>query len=140
MTVMVDLNVLLDVIQRREPHFGASAKILAMAARDEMTALVPSHCLTTLYYIVAKHAGRAKADATVDWVLARLKIQPATQEDFLRARSLPMPDFEDAVVAVLSETARCRHVITRNVTDFEHSPVFAVTPEEFLASRQTSGT
>ncbi len=134
MKVMIDLNVLLDVVQKREPHMTASAQILAMAARGELSARVPSHALTTLSYIVGKHAGRSEADRTVDWILASLRIQPAGQEEFLRARTLGMADFEDAVVAALAESARCRYVITRNVSDFDHSPVPALTPEEFLTA------
>ena len=76
MKVMIDLNVLLDVVQKREPHMTASAQILAMAARGELSARVPSHALITLSYIVGKHAGRSEADRTVDWILANLRIQP----------------------------------------------------------------
>ena len=133
MKVMLDLNVLLDVVQRREPHFAASAGVLAMAARGDVRALVPSHCLTTLYYIIAKHTNRLKADRAVDWVLSNLRIKSAERNEFLRARSLDMKDFEDAVVAAIAESAGCRYVITRNATDFGVSPVPALTPEELLA-------
>jgi predicted nucleic acid-binding protein len=130
---MVDLNVLLDVLQRREPHLAASARVLAMSARGEIKGLLASHCLTTLHYVIARHAGRAKADATVDWVLANLTVRPAGHEDFLRARALRMADFEDAVVAAVAEAARCQCVVTRNVADLRGSPVPALTPDEFLA-------
>lgn len=95
MKVMLDLNVLLDVVQRREPHFGASAGVLAMAARGEVTALVSSHCLTTLYYIIAKHADRSKADNAVDWVLStgcqprlRFSCRPSTSVPAYRDRDM----------------------------------------------------
>lgn len=35
--VLFNLNVLLDVIQRREPHFGAPAVACAMAVRKEVS-------------------------------------------------------------------------------------------------------
>ncbi len=57
---------------------------------------------------------------------------PAAAEQFLRARGLPVADFEDAVVAALAESARCDYVISRNVAGFNDSPVPALTPEEFL--------
>ncbi|MBF0202483.1 MAG: PIN domain-containing protein [Desulfamplus sp.] len=132
MKVMLDLNVLLDVIQKREPHFAASAEILALATRGKVKALVPSHCLTTLYFIIAKHADRPTAEKAVDWILSKLNIQPAIHSDYLRARTFGMKDFEDAVVAAISESSHCQTIITRNVTDFEKSPIPALTPEEFL--------
>ena len=132
MTVMLDLNVLLDVIQKREPHVSASAAVLALVADGSISGRVPAHALTTIHYIVTKYAGVAKADRAVDWLLARTSITPAAREHFLRARALPLPDFEDAVVAALAEGARCDYIASRNVSDFAGSPVPAMTPEELL--------
>jgi hypothetical protein len=50
-----------------------------------------------------------------------------------RARSLPLADFEDAVVAVVAETTRSKFIITRNVGDFAHSPISAGAPLDFLS-------
>ena len=101
---------------------------------------IPAHALTTIHYVVAKYAGAVKADETVDWLLAKLTILPAGRPEFLRARTLAMADFEDAVVASLAEAARCRYIVSRNVADFERSPVPAVTPEEFLAAPDSGST
>lgn len=54
MKVMVDLNVLLDVFQRREPFFAASSGVMAIALEGRVEAVVPTHSVTTLYYIVSK--------------------------------------------------------------------------------------
>ena len=134
MNVMLDLNVLLEVIQKRQPHFAASAAVVGLAARGSVAAQIPSHALTTIHYVVRKHAGQAKADETIDWLLGKLRVAPAGKAEYLRARTLEIADFEDAVVASLAEAGRCRCIVTRNVEDFGKSPVPAVTPEEFLAS------
>jgi hypothetical protein len=90
--------------------------------------------LTTLRYIVAKHAGRDQAGTLIDWVLAHLEIVPQDRAQFVRARSLKFTDFEDAALASAAEASACKLIITRNVADFDSSPVLAVTPEEFLLS------
>lgn len=130
---MVDLNVVLDVAQKREPHFAASAQVLAMAQRGDCDGMLPAHAITTIHYLVQKYSGVDVADRTVDWLLASFEIAPARTQEFLRARTLGMTDFEDAVVAAAAVTARCDVVVTRNVADFERAPIQAVTPEEFLA-------
>jgi predicted nucleic acid-binding protein len=132
MTVMLDLNVLLDVIQKRQPHFPASAQVLDRVARGEIRGCVPAHAVTTIHYIVARHAGRAKAEQAVDWVLAKTTVVPVAAEQFLRARCLAFPDFEDAVVAALAEASHCECVVSRNAADFATCPVPALTPEELL--------
>ena len=133
MKIMIDLNVILDVVQKREPHFGASAKVLALAVQKEINACIPSHCLTTMHYIIEKHANTKTANKAIDWILSKLQVQPENEREFLRARSLPMTDFEDAVVVATAESSECTSIITRNVTDFIKSPIPAMTPEEFLA-------
>ncbi len=134
MRVMIDLNVILDVVQKREPHFGASSEVLALAAKKRLNASVPSHCLTTLHYIIQKRADTAASNDAIDWILGKLHVQPENERAFLRARSLPMNDFEDAAVAAIAESAGCTAIITRNIMDFRKSPVPAITPEEFIAT------
>ena len=133
MKVLLDLNVLLDVVQNRVPHYRDSAQVLSRARAGEIQALIPAHAVTTLHYVLAKAAGQPKADQTVDWLLANFEIAPAGKDTFRRARQLALPDFEDAVVASLAEAAQCGLVITRNEADFAGSPVPAISPTAFLA-------
>ena len=135
MKVLLDLNVLLDVVQNRAPHYDDSAKVLSLARLGEIQAVLPVHALTTLYYILAKAAGKAKAEQTVDWLLAHFEVAVADKAVLLRARQLPLADFEDAVVASLAQAGQCDHVVTRNVSDFAGSPVPALTPTDFLSTR-----
>lgn len=134
MRLMLDLNVLLDVVQRREPFYEASASVLSKVVEGEDAGAIPGHIVTTLYYVVRRSSGKEKADGFVEWVLSHLEVVAQEKGQFVRARSLPLSDFEDAVVASAAEAAECDVIISRNVTDFEGSPVQAMTPEEFLAS------
>ena len=133
MNVLFDLNVLLDVIQRRDPHFGASAAVCAMAVRKEVSAFIPSHAVTTVAYIVRKYADSKKESEVLDWLLAGFTVAPSGHQDMLRAKSLKMADFEDAVVVATAESSRCSVILSRNVADFKGAPVPVLTPEEFLA-------
>lgn len=133
MKVLLDLNVLLDVIQEREPHYAVSAELLSRVAWGEIEGAVAGHALTTIYYVVSKYGGQEVADRAIDWVLRELEIVAEGRELFLRARSLAMKDFEDAVVASSAEYARCDYVVTRNVEDFGGSPIPAITPRELDA-------
>lgn len=132
--MMLDINVLLDVAQQREPFYAASAAVLSQTVEGPNVACLPGHALTTLHYIVSKYAGREQAGTLVDWVLAHLEIVPQDRAQFVRARSLKFTDFEDAALASAAEASACELIITRNVADFDSSPVPAVTPEEFLLS------
>ena len=131
--VLLDLNLLLDVIQRREPHYLHSAAVLSRVAAGDLVGAVPGHAVTTIHYVVSRFEGVDAADEAVDWMLARLEVVPEGRDTFLRARNLGFRDFEDAVVASAAEQARCDRIVTRNVDDFRDSPVVAVTPRELEA-------
>lgn len=134
MRITVDLNVLLDVAQNRVPHYQASEEVLGRARRGEFEALIPGHAVTTLFYIIAKFADVPTANQTVDGLLSDFAVLGPDKPILLRARSLPIADFEDGVVASVAEAAQCDYLVTRNVPDFAGSPVRAITPRDFLAS------
>lgn len=90
--------------------------------------------MTTIHYIARRHAGRKAADDAIDWLLANLEVEAQARGTFVRARSLPFEDFEDAALASAAEAAGCTHIVTRNVADFAGSPIPALTPEELLAA------
>lgn len=133
MTVVIDLNVLLDVLQNREPHVRASSAVLSLALDRKMGGRMAAHAITTLHYILARHLSREKAGEAIDWVLSRFQVVAVGPDDLRRARALRMSDFEDAVVSALAERCAATCIVTRNVGDFRASPVPAVTPEEFLS-------
>lgn len=132
MKVMLDLNVLLDVVQKREPFYPTSAKILSKAVAGEISGYLPGHALTTLHYITKRYAGMEQAAAIVDWVLSHLEVVAQDKSQFVRARTLGFSDFEDAALASAAEAAGCECIVTRNIADFDGSPIPALIPEEFL--------
>ena len=132
MKITVDLNVILDVVQNRLPHYQASEEVLHRARAGEFVAVLPGHALTTLHYVIEKWSGTPLANQTIDSLLADFAVHSADKVNFERARQLPLKDFEDAVVASVAEATGCNYVVTRNVADFAGSPVPAITPTEFL--------
>ncbi len=98
MTLLVDLNVILDVVQRRAPHYENSAVLLSKIVEGDLDGAVPGHAVTTIYYLVRKYTDRSRAEETIDWLLNHLTVISASVSDFRAARQLPIDDFEDAVV------------------------------------------
>ena len=133
MKVMFDLNVLLDVLQMRRPWVQASGALCAKAVRKDLEGVIAAHALTTLFYILRKYAGPEVAKRDIDWLLGSFSIAPADKVVFLRARTLAMADFEDAVIAASAESCRCDFILTRNLQDFAGSPIPALSPEEAIA-------
>lgn len=80
------------------------------------------------YYIVAPaRGGVSSRDFIVE--LTRFVSASITDTDALRyAAALPMTDFEGAMQMAAARACGARHIVTRNVRDYERSPIRAVTP------------
>jgi predicted nucleic acid-binding protein len=132
MKALLDLNVLLDVIQNRQPHYADSAKVLSAARSGEFDALIPFHAVTTIFYLVERAQDTTVTGQTVDWLLKHFDVPEADKNTLLQARKLKMGDFEDAVVASVAARCGCDFIISRNSADFSTSPVKAISPSDFL--------
>ena len=132
--ILLDINVMLDVIQKREPYYFASARVIDCVVRKQVEGALSAHAFTTLDYLVANSQGLTKSRQVVDWLLIRFSVAPIGREELMRAKSLAWSDFEDAVTAAAAEALSCQAIITRNIRDFSQSPVPALAPEEWLAS------
>jgi len=132
MKVLLDLNVLLDVIQNRQPHYADSARVLSAARSGEFEALIPFHAVTTIFYLIERAQDTATASQTVDWLLQHFEVPAVDKTTLLHARKLKLKDFEDAVVASVAVRDVCDYVISRNAADFSVSPVKAISPTNFL--------
>ena len=129
MKALLDLNVLLDVIQNRQPHYADSARVLSAARSGEFETLMPFHAVTTIFYLVERAQDAATASQTVDWLLKHFAVDKRT---LLDARKLKLKDFEDAVVASVAVRDGCDYIISRNAADFSASPVKAIPPADIL--------
>jgi predicted nucleic acid-binding protein len=130
--IAIDLNVLLDVAQNRAAFYQDSEEVLARAHEGEYEGVISGHLVTTFYYLLAKFAGAAAANAAVDGLLADFAVAGADKQILSKARKLPIKDFEDGVVAATAESCGCDYIVTRNVPHFAGSPVPAITPADFL--------
>jgi predicted nucleic acid-binding protein len=131
--VLVDLNVVLDVLQGREPFYTSSAQVLANLETGAAEGAIAAHAVTTLFYLIAKSGSADQARATLTEILRFLSIAAVDQEVTEEALNLPYRDFEDAVQMMAAVHYGAQYLITRNVQDYQTGPLSALRPVEFLA-------
>lgn len=131
--VLIDLNILLDVLMRREPYFANSARVWALVESGQVDGHVAAHSFTTLFYLYRRHTDRARAYAALQQILQVFSVAQVNQAVIESAVQSGGRDFEDAVQAAAAQTAGCDYLITRNRADFGDQPVTAIEPPEFLA-------
>jgi predicted nucleic acid-binding protein len=131
--VLLDVDVILDVLARREPFFGDSAALLAACETGICEGLVAAHTVTTLWYLLAKHHDAAYARSRVSELLRIVQVAPVDADVIQRALVGGLADFEDGVQMAAATGAAADYVVTRNLADFSRGPVPALAPAELLA-------
>jgi predicted nucleic acid-binding protein len=131
--ILIDANVVLDVLQKREPFYAFSAQVLACVEVGQVEGALAAHTWTTLYYLVSRGGSPAQARTTLSDLLQFLAVAPVDQAVMQQALSLPYRDLEDAVQMAAAVQYGAHYVVTRNVQDYAAGPLPALTPVEFLA-------
>jgi len=131
--VLFDLNIILDVLQEREPFYDISAQLLAHAETGRIQGFVASHSLTTLFYLIQKDQSSAHAKVSITNLLQIVKVAAVDQSTIEQALNLPYQDFEDAVQMMAAVQCKADYLVSRNVKDFQPAPLSVVQPSELLA-------
>ena len=133
MTVLVDANILLDVLQRRSPHDAAATRVWERVERGEITGYVSAISFNNIFYVARKQQAAASAMAAVKAVRPVFRLVPLDDQVLDRAIALAAADLEDAIQAAAAHRVNADYLVTRNVKDFATLGVAAVTSEELLA-------
>jgi len=128
-----DLNIILDVLQNREPFYEASAQLLAYAETGKIHGFIAPHSLTTLFYLISKDQSAAKAGATITNLLQFLSVAKIDQTTIEQAMSLAYRDFEDAVQMIAAVQCKADYFLTRNPKDFQPPMLTVIQPSEMIA-------
>jgi predicted nucleic acid-binding protein len=131
--VLIDLNVVLDVLQRREPFYDMSAGVLASAETGMVEGWVAAHSLTTLFYLLARYQSAEQARVALTDLLTFLSVAAVDHVVIEQALNLPYADFEDAVQMMAAVRSGVQYLVTRNVRDFSKGPLPVIQPAELLA-------
>jgi len=133
MRLLLDINVLLDVVLQRDPWARAAAELLAALETNQARGFVAGHTLPTVYYLVARSEDRDTAIAAMHDLLRLVEVVAVEKQDFYRALSLPLDDFEDAVQAAAAFRIDADYLVTRNEPDFKGASIATATPSVILS-------
>jgi predicted nucleic acid-binding protein len=133
MRVMLDTNILLDIVEKREPYFADSYQIFIKSAEKKIEAIIGASSITDIYYITRKNC--KNAEQAIGFIIDMLKVVTAVDTkaaDIQEAIRLNFSDFEDAVIAATAAREKTDFIISRNTSDFIKSTVPIMSPADFL--------
>ena len=130
--VLIDLNIVLDFLNKRNFHQEA-ARLINMCAENVLTGYICAHEVTTLsYFLFKEQKDKNKVVTTISTLFDIFQIIPI-DETILKASLLsPITDYEDAVIEASAVKFNIDYILSRNISDFKLSRIPTYTPEQFF--------
>ena len=137
MRVLLDTNIIVDVLQKKQPWFDSGKEIFTAAALQEITGYITAKQASDLYFFACKQLrGEPDIDKKARKILTNLfaifEIIDAKGIDCEKALLRENGDFEDAMLieSALREKIDC--IVTRNFVHFQNAQVPVYNPESFV--------
>lgn len=138
MRVLLDINVLLDILLKRDPW---QAEISALQASKEAAPVIFSITSLTVanaYYICRKQSGSIDALKAVGYLLDAFEVLPVDFAPLDAAASLLGSDFEDNIQIAAAAASGVTAIVTRDQADFVHSPLPVHSAESLLIALRSA--
>ena len=133
MRLMIDTNIILDVLLKREPFYKDSKAILNMCEQKMIQGFVSASTITDIFYITRKALGSTEDTyRVIGKILEIVKILSVTNDDVIRAFQQKARDFEDCLLATCAKSNKCDAIVTRNARDFLAFNIPLIDPKSLL--------
>ncbi|MCL2620738.1 MAG: PIN domain-containing protein [Defluviitaleaceae bacterium] len=139
MKILIDTNVVLDVVLVRGIFYENSRKILVLSDETGIGYVSVSQLKDVSYFVRKMTKSQERAKVSINALSAFVGFLDLGSVDVMTALASPMKDFEDALLAACAKRHGMDYIVTRNEADFAHSPVPALTPEQFLEITNPKG-
>ena len=133
MVVLVDTNVILDVLMKREPFAKDAREILIKCAMGEIKGYLATHSIPNLFYILRKNFTEKERRSLIISLCDIFLISDLNTEKILSAaENDDFSDFEDCLQEECAVEVMADYIVTRNPADFTKSRVKTIQPAELL--------
>lgn len=133
MKILIDTNIVLDVMLRREPFYKMSLEILSLAKKDDVEEYVSASAITDIYYLAYRQLGdKEMVKKLMKELLTVVSVASVTEQEIENALYLEWNDFEDSVQYSVAFLQEMEGIVTRNPNDYKEAKIKIWKPEELL--------
>ena len=136
MNVFLDTNVVIDVLQNRQPWCEDGKKVFYAIANKQIEGYITAKEATDIYFVSRRQfSGQKDLDQKARKILYTLfdvfEVADTLGTDCKSALGINNNDYEDAVMIACAMRIKADAILTRNPKDFKNSPVMVLSPAEF---------
>jgi len=132
MKALIDTNVILDVLAKRENFFKPAEKIFKLCEIKKLEGYISALSVPNIVYIMRKQLDNDKISDILNTLFMIFNVADLKSADLIKAEQLRFNDYEDALQSVCASRIKADYIITRNIKDFTDSKVKPISPDDFL--------
>ncbi len=133
MNIFLDANILVSVLNKEYPLFTYSARILSLSDNPRFTVYTSPICLAIAYYFAEKKSGSIGAKKKIEILTEKIKITSVDNQTVLQTiQNKSIGDFEDGLEYYSAQQAKCKCIITEDVSDFHFSYIEVLNSKDFF--------
>lgn len=134
MKLFIDTNVVLDLLQYREPWVHDTLVLFQLAKEKRVELIVTDLTFVNVVYIAGKNVDKKKLNETLIGLKKYLTIVPIGDACIEQALSGDYADFEDAVQCFAAKREKVDYILSRDEKGFYMSEIPVINVTEFLNS------
>lgn len=133
MRLLIDTNVVLDVLLKRQPFFEDGVKVLKLSAREDVEEFVSASAITDIYYIANRNLkDKEKVRELLQMLLKVVSVAAVSAKEINMALESEWNDFEDSVQYSVAALNEMDGLVTRNTDDYRMAELPVWTPQEVI--------
>ena len=133
MKILLDTNIIMDALQERQPYDTVAKEILSRSQSGDVKCSFTANAATDIFYIYSKARDMSSARNVLNYLLANFEVITVTHRDCTNAMSLPIEDFEDALVVICGIKAGMDYIVTRDEEFLQvESLIPLISPDKIL--------
>ena len=133
MTLFLDANILVAVLNKEYPLFTYAARIVSLADNKKFTVYTSPICLAIAFYFAEKKSGTAIAKKKIELLAGKLAITSVGKAEVLQSlQNKKVNDFEDGLEYYAAAANKCQIIITEDLNDYYFSDLKVQNAQDFL--------
>lgn len=137
MVILIDTNIIIDALADREPYATDAKQIMEKCATREITGVLAAHSIPNLFYILRKEFSQEERRYLLKNLCKIFQVSELNEKRIIAALENEMfSDFEDGLQEECAVASMADYIVTRNPSDFKHSRIKVILPNEFLRKMQ----
>ncbi len=134
--VLVDTNIVLDLLARRQEFILEAQELFTLSDKKELKLYVSSLTFANTYYILSQKMKLGNARKILRKFKVLVEVLPMDDKIIDLSLESDFKDFEDAIQYHTAIENEVNIIITRNLKDFKTAKIPVLTAKDYIEMRK----